>query len=144
MRICYLLLLFFLIIRRPPRSTRTDTLFPYTTLFRSGGKAAVRTTCHDDGGVTDEGPLEVVRVRDFGFQAEKVPYRAAKNPLLPPVVDFLTAEYSIRNERTIGSRKYLRVRSEERCVGTECVSTCRSRRSPDYKKKRYKHHYETH
>src|SRR3546814_1324293 len=26
-------------LRRPPRSTRTDTLFPYTTLFRSGGKA---------------------------------------------------------------------------------------------------------
>src|SRR3546814_15062370 len=32
---------FFLMIRRPPRSTRTDTLFPYTTLFRSG---------HDGGG----------------------------------------------------------------------------------------------
>src|SRR3546814_19293702 len=29
------MMLFFLIIRRPPRSTRTDTLFPYTTLFRS-------------------------------------------------------------------------------------------------------------
>src|SRR3546814_11902806 len=29
------LLLFFLMIRRPPRSTRTGTLFPYTTLFRS-------------------------------------------------------------------------------------------------------------
>src|SRR3546814_8039803 len=29
-------LFFFLMIRRPPRSTRTDTLFPYTTLFRSG------------------------------------------------------------------------------------------------------------
>src|SRR3546814_20941324 len=28
-------LFFFLMIRRPPRSTRTDTLFPYTTLFRS-------------------------------------------------------------------------------------------------------------
>src|SRR3546814_7904689 len=27
---------FFIMIRRPPRSTRTDTLFPYTTLFRSG------------------------------------------------------------------------------------------------------------
>src|SRR3546814_8333883 len=26
-------------IRRPPRSTRTDTLFPYTTLFRSAGEA---------------------------------------------------------------------------------------------------------
>src|SRR3546814_3714752 len=29
------LCIFFLMIRRPPRSTRTDTLFPYTTLFRS-------------------------------------------------------------------------------------------------------------
>src|SRR3546814_16435635 len=27
---------FFVMLRRPPRSTRTDTLFPYTTLFRSG------------------------------------------------------------------------------------------------------------
>src|SRR3546814_16724532 len=33
--VCYLV--FFLMIRRPPRSTRTDTLFPYTTLFRSAG-----------------------------------------------------------------------------------------------------------
>src|SRR3546814_2959186 len=31
----YLCFFFFLMIRRPPRSTRTDTLFPYTTLFRS-------------------------------------------------------------------------------------------------------------
>src|SRR3546814_8405657 len=33
-------LFFFLSIRRPPRSTRTDTLFPYTTLFRSVAGAA--------------------------------------------------------------------------------------------------------
>src|SRR3546814_16701777 len=35
--VCLLMwvLFFFLMIRRPPRSTRTDTLFPYTTLFRS-------------------------------------------------------------------------------------------------------------
>src|SRR3546814_12588895 len=33
-------LFFVLMIRRPPRSTRTDTLFPYTTLFRSGSLAA--------------------------------------------------------------------------------------------------------
>src|SRR3546814_7166310 len=38
-----MLLFFFLMIRRPPRSTRTATLFPYTTLFRSGeGDAAFR------------------------------------------------------------------------------------------------------
>src|SRR3546814_15579203 len=30
-----ILFFFFLMLRRPPRSTRTDTLFPYTTLFRS-------------------------------------------------------------------------------------------------------------
>src|SRR3546814_6138444 len=33
--ISQLCFIFFLMIRRPPRSTRTDTLFPYTTLFRS-------------------------------------------------------------------------------------------------------------
>src|SRR3546814_15740694 len=33
---------FFLMIRRPPRSTRTDTLFPYTTLFRSKGFEVMR------------------------------------------------------------------------------------------------------
>src|SRR3546814_19163074 len=35
---------FFLIARPPPRSTRTDSLFPYTTVFRSGGggRAALR------------------------------------------------------------------------------------------------------
>src|SRR3546814_14591987 len=35
-----LLCFFFLMIRRPPRSTRTYTLFPYTTLFRSRGAIA--------------------------------------------------------------------------------------------------------
>src|SRR3546814_3111260 len=36
MRVLVIRFFFFLMIRRPPRSTRTDTLFPYTTLFRSG------------------------------------------------------------------------------------------------------------
>src|SRR3546814_13667488 len=38
----FYILFFFLMIRRPPRSTRTDTLFPYTTLFRS---RSCRTGC---------------------------------------------------------------------------------------------------
>src|SRR3546814_9610783 len=37
----FLVCFFFLMIRRPPRSTRTDTLFPYTTLFRSSGRVPV-------------------------------------------------------------------------------------------------------
>src|SRR3546814_17322471 len=36
---------FFLMIRRPPRSTRTDTLFPYTTLFRSPLYLAMVRVC---------------------------------------------------------------------------------------------------
>src|SRR3546814_9995770 len=36
----FFIVFFFLMIRRPPRSTRTDTLFPYTTLFRSGANLA--------------------------------------------------------------------------------------------------------
>src|SRR3546814_6821216 len=40
------LLFFFLMIRRPPRSTRTDTLFPYTTLFRSHGTSGLLNPIH--------------------------------------------------------------------------------------------------
>src|SRR3546814_4931605 len=39
---------FFLMIRRPPRSTRTDTLFPYTTLFRSTALARTGDTLDGD------------------------------------------------------------------------------------------------
>src|SRR3546814_7295555 len=42
---CY----FFLMRRRPPRSTRTDTLFPYTTLFRSPFSADSRMPFSTDG-----------------------------------------------------------------------------------------------
>src|SRR3546814_5803443 len=46
-------------IRRPPRSTRTDTLFPYTTLFRS----AIADTIFDDGAGEHAVRLELA-VRD--------------------------------------------------------------------------------
>src|SRR3546814_19751185 len=41
MTFLYFLFVFFLMIRPPPRSTRTDTLFPYTTLFRSCAAAVL-------------------------------------------------------------------------------------------------------
>src|SRR3546814_1521292 len=51
---CSFCVVFFLMIRRPPRSTRTDTLFPYTTLFRSphpdrDGDPRTRLRCADAG-----------------------------------------------------------------------------------------------
>src|SRR3546814_17555040 len=47
----------FLRIRRPPRSTRTDTLFPYTTLFRSVTDLKARDRRHELGG---EGVIDAV------------------------------------------------------------------------------------
>src|SRR3546814_17127199 len=42
-------------IRRPPRSTRTDTLFPYTTLFRSAACQRERAAQPDNSAADDEG-----------------------------------------------------------------------------------------
>src|SRR3546814_10466775 len=52
-------------IRRPPRSTRTDTLFPYTTLFRSDEDAQVELTYNWD-------PQEYSGGRNFGHLAYQV------------------------------------------------------------------------
>src|SRR3546814_8489696 len=48
-------------IRRPPKSTRTDTLFPYTTLFRS--RKVRRGRSHPSPGGSDEGRLRATRRR---------------------------------------------------------------------------------
>src|SRR3546814_5954437 len=60
-------------LRRPPRSTRTDTLFPYTTLFRSHGGKAVRyhgTIGHDPGRrsrtILAENVADAVAEQDIG------------------------------------------------------------------------------
>src|SRR3546814_1906769 len=55
-------------LRRPPRSTRTDTLFPYTTLFRSDDVVALRRQRGDDAqiglvsGRKDDGVIGAVEV----------------------------------------------------------------------------------
>src|SRR3546814_17238566 len=65
-------------IRRPPRSTRTDTLFPYTTLFRSAGIAVVPARQdHLRRVIDDAGNLLVAEVRgravdDIAFVVEDV------------------------------------------------------------------------
>src|SRR3546814_4668228 len=73
-------LLFYLMIRRPPRSTRTDTLFPYTTLFRSRrANCRRREPLGDVGAVADilehhaDGGVGIVQQRaqaglDIGFE----------------------------------------------------------------------------
>src|SRR3546814_11583349 len=97
-------------IRRPPRSTRTDTLFPYTTLFRSdhGHRDALRQLPHravDDAAFTDDA------VPGFG-ETE---------------LGILCGDDDVGAHRQLNATAH---RSEERRVGKECVSTCRSRWSP--------------
>src|SRR3546814_5600767 len=48
-------------IRRPPRATRTDTLFPYTTRFRSGGTLTIAHVLKREG--PQSGPETVARLR---------------------------------------------------------------------------------
>src|SRR3546814_18566423 len=59
---------FFLMTRRPPRSTRTDTLFPYTTLFRSGRplRAAERARRRRPRAGADAGGLHAGQARRGG------------------------------------------------------------------------------
>src|SRR3546814_7886959 len=53
-------------IRRPPRSTRTDTLFPYTTLFRSVGPFhPVPLSCRDQQAVAPPKPVHRLAVERY-------------------------------------------------------------------------------
>src|SRR3546814_14913391 len=106
-------------IRRPPRSTRTDTLFPYTTLFRSAERAdmfAARDALGTGAvGFGDHHLTVLVRERDLARLDEAT---AACSAALADI-----GAIAVREDTNLE-------RSEERRVGKECVSTCRSRWSP--------------
>src|SRR3546814_14992895 len=115
-------------IRRPPRSTRTDTLFPYTTLFRSQLDQRV-------GEARDRGPRHS-RSRGYLRIAEPGIIRPKSRKHLQASVERGRKEgVGIRGGALSCFRTLLLVRSEERRVGKECVSTCRSRWSPYHYKK---------
>src|SRR3546814_19588942 len=112
-------------VRRPPRSTRTDTLFPYTTLFRSLN-LSVRSQANV---VTRElgHREEYDRTKTFCGQCGALKTGIRIRILGSPVAgQFQSANQSEANDSDCCSR------SEERRVGKECVSTCRSRWSPDH------------
>src|SRR3546814_17977332 len=125
--------LFFVMIRRPPRSTRTDTLFPYTTLFRSvrrlAGVRGQRARCRFARGFDervarlwaaaqgDHGQNERGQDGDGG-QAD----RHGGISCGPAI-----AGDTVENEIAAISRPAGASRSGERRVGKERVSTCSTR-----------------
>src|SRR3546814_20873050 len=143
-------LFFFLMLRRPPRSTLTYTLFPYTTLFRStfanwaeavpdGFKFSVkasRFTTNRKVLAEGAGSIEKFLTQGLTRIGERLgplhwQFMATKKfdrddfagflDLLPDAQDGLPLRHASR--------------SEERRVGTERVSTCRSRGPPYLYKK---------
>src|SRR3546814_12159029 len=106
-------------IRRPPKSTRTDTLFPYTTLFRSAGIDIVGI----HGALLPHGPKTALSVHLF------VAFHASRRLFALYPLHGHAAGAPSRSGR-FGGRRNRTDRSEERRVGKECVSTCRSRWSP--------------
>src|SRR3546814_16232882 len=106
-------------IRPPPRSTRTDTLFPYTTLFRSAAEGL------------EAGEVALLQQLERGAAAGADVVDLAGQP-----------ELSDRGRRVAaadhreGTRLSDGLRSEERRVGQECGRTCSTRGLPYTLKKK--------
>src|SRR3546814_11413616 len=117
--------------RRPPRSTRTDTLFPYTTLFRSDGRSIL-----------------LQRLRNIGNMAHVRRDILAHRPVaacrgLDQQALFITQRAGQAVELVLGGQRKCFIlaqpqeaRAEERRVGKAWGRTCRCRwRLCQYKKK---------
>src|SRR3546814_19205816 len=129
----------FLMIQRPPRSTRTDTLFPYTTLFRSAFSTEDldcdlcevrrrRIDRLDPDPASDTSKFfEMGRKRSFGARSRRRQTDSAttankghtqQGGMLPGRFGGVLQSSPLKEVRT--------GRSEERRVGKECVSPCNS------------------
>src|SRR3546814_11503530 len=124
-------------IRRPPRSTRTDTLFPYTTLFRSTSKVPPCGPLATSTGPADcaiaQGTAATGRVRARMQAATAVTGRLGLVKStgrliqrLPLVKYFCLIPRKNTHGIFAGFQTAHVGRSEERRVGKEGVSTCRS------------------
>src|SRR3546814_14111926 len=124
--------IFVLRIRRPPRSTRTDTLFPYTTLFRSDYLSQDFTAITPHQYLQATAPLS---------EAEHVVMAAMPTAEERKLLAMKPGEPCLLLRRQTWSAGVpvtwarLLHRSAERRVGQESVGTCRSRWTPNVSKK---------
>src|SRR3546814_20882732 len=112
-------------IRRPPRSTRTDTLFPYTTLFRSLPPEGYSAPLIFSTKARKSDELKRSLFTTIIGQFWKFRTNGANE---------VSPSFEIYGE-TMMKPLIRSCRSDERRVGKECVSTGRSRWSPYLKKK---------
>src|SRR3546814_13816909 len=125
-------------IRRPPRSTRTDTLFPYTTLFRSRvlqvkeGKSCFAETrpagCYRP---SRSGSEVVIALAIWPFLTESGAMRRRAEGG-QHVETQEGPDYHCRRGGTGGRKSDKGFRSEERRVGKVCVRPYRSRWSAEH------------
>src|SRR3546814_15368878 len=117
---------------RPPRSTRTDTLFPYTTLFRSiihnDLQAALAATRVTDGfsGATYNSGAKAAALSIFESTKQRFFGQILLSMKLPSLIPAIAAALA-RGDCAVVQ---LVSRSEERRVGNECVNTFSSRGAP--------------
>src|SRR3546814_15800716 len=129
-------------LRRPPGATRTDTLFPYTTLVRSHVcSRAIPTAvpCPTHSFSETELTLQILvifLILDLILaQFRNLAARMQNGGVIP--AESLTDLRQAVLRQFLGQRHcHLSRRSEERRVGKECVSPCRSRWSPYHSKKK--------
>src|SRR3546814_12357644 len=112
-------------IRQPPRTTPTDTLFPYTTLFRSTcGHCGCAVLAQMQRG-------RYIYYHCSGFK-QKCPEKYVREETLAQAFSEQLSRLHMDDEVFALIERAIREshgdkRSEERRVGKECVSTCRSR-----------------
>src|SRR3546814_3785063 len=109
-------------IRRPPRATRTDTLFPYTTLFRSFQEIEALVGPHDEFdcacAIIDDSPgqrdsLLTHRLASFGINEGR---RCFFNDLLMSTLDRAFAFTQINDVAMLIDRKSTRLNSSHSCA----------------------------
>src|SRR3546814_17476302 len=104
--VLYWFSLFFLMIRRPPRSTRTDTLFPYTTLFRSSstvGRLSFISAVSGGVGMIEGRRFICGSLRDYGRRLYKPPMQYVLTVIGDPRSRPLTAALVDEARRAIDS-----------------------------------------
>src|SRR3546814_11506363 len=123
-------------IRRPPRSTRTYTLFPYTTLFRSARveKIARAETMNLIDNANQWLRLWSMRwaITTAFLAAIPAAYIMLPADWLPAIPQWIKSRLALAKLFSAGATGVARMlkRSEERRVGNEGVSACRYRWSP--------------